>query len=139
MIAVRDQLDQLGDALPVVITFTTDPARLAAYRDHLSVGFPIVADVDRVLYDVLGAGRGSLRRIWSPGTLLLYARLLRRGHRITTSTEDTRQLGADAVISPDGRLVRVWLPSGPDQRPDLEEIVTTVDLLRSDRRDADET
>ena len=31
MIAVRDHLDQLGDAVPVVITFTDDP-RLALWR-----------------------------------------------------------------------------------------------------------
>ena len=71
MIAVRDHLDQLGAALPVVVTFTDDPRRLAAYREHLDVTFPVLADVDRVLYDLLGAGRGSIRKVWSPGTLTM--------------------------------------------------------------------
>jgi len=129
VIAVRDHLDQLGDTLPVVVTFTDDPTRLAAYRTHLAVGFPIVADVDRVLYRMLGAGRGSLRRVWSPGTMLMYARLLRRGRRLHPPTENTRQLGADAVVDRGGRLHRLWLPEGPDTRPDVEEIIEAVRQL----------
>ena len=139
MIAVRDHLDEFGDALPVVITFTDDPMRLAAYRAHLDVHFPVVADVDRALYRVFGAGRGSLRRVWSPGTLVMYARLLRRGRQLHRPMEDTRQLGADAVIDRDegagarpggdGRLHRLWLPPGPDARPHIEEIIDAVHEL----------
>lgn len=129
MIAVRDHLDQLGDALPVVITFTGDPSRLAAYRTHLDIDFPVLTDVDRALYRLLGAGRGSLRRVWSPGTIATYARLLRRGRRLHAPTEDTRQLGADAVIDRDGRLCRLWLPPGPDARPPVDEIVDAVRKL----------
>lgn len=126
MIAVRDHLDQLGDALPVVITFTDDLRRLAAYREHLNIEFPVLADVDRVLYDLLGAGRGSIRKVWSPGTLALYARLMLKGRRLHAPTEDTRQLGADAIIGRDGRLVRVWLPPSPDTRPSIDRIVDAV-------------
>jgi peroxiredoxin len=126
VIAVRDHLDQLGDALPVVVTFTDDWRRLAAYREHLDVEFPVLADVDRVLYDLLGAGRGSIRNVWSPGTLAMYARLLLRGRRLHVPTEDTRQLGADAIIGRDGRLRRVWLPESPDARPPIETIIDAV-------------
>ncbi len=126
MIAVRDHLDQLGDALPVVVTFTDDVSRLAAYRDHLEVEFPVLADVDRVLYDLLGAGRGSLRKVWSPGTLAMYGRLLLRGRRLHAPTEDTRQLGADAIVGRDGRLHRVWLPESPDARPSIQTIIDAV-------------
>jgi hypothetical protein len=126
VIAVRDHLDQLGDALPVVITFTDDPQRLSAYRAHLEIEFPVLGDVDRVLYDLLGAGRGSIRKVWSPGTLAMYARLLRQGRRLHALTEDTRQLGADAVVGSDGRLSRVWLPPSPDARPAIETVIDAV-------------
>lgn len=129
MIAVRDHLARLGDALPVVVTFVDDPARLAAYRGHLGVDFPVVADVDRTLYRLLDVGRGSLRRVWSPGTLRLYARLIRRGRRLAAPTEDTRQLGADAVVGPDGRLVRIWRPAGPDLRPGIDELASAIRSL----------
>jgi hypothetical protein len=126
VIAVRDHLDQLGDTLPVVVTFTDDPRRLAAYREHLNVGFPVLADVDRILYDLLGAGRGSIRKVWSPGTLAMYGRLLLRGRRLHVPTEDTRQLGADAIIGRDGRLHRIWLPESPDARPPIESIIDAM-------------
>lgn len=126
MIAVRDHLDQLGDALPVVVTFTDDVSLLAAYRDHLEVEFPVLADVDRVLYDLLGAGRGSFRKVWSAGTLAMYGRLLLRGRRLHAPTEDTRQLGADAIVGRDGRLHRVWLPESPDARPSIQTIIDAV-------------
>lgn len=132
MIAVRDHLDQLGDALPVVITFADDPSRLAAYRTYLDLELPVVADVDRTLYRLLGAGRGSFRRVWSAGTIAMYARLIRRGRRLHAPKEDTRQLGADAVIDRDGRLHRLWLPPTPDARPAVDEIVDAVRKL--DRR-----
>jgi peroxiredoxin len=126
VIAVRDHLDQLGDALPIVVTFTDDPARLATYRHHLSLDLPVLADVDRVLYGVLGSRRGSWRRVWSPGTLAMYVRLVSRGRKLRRATEDTRQLGADAVIDREGRLHRLWLPPGPDARPDVDEIIAAV-------------
>jgi len=126
VIAVRDHLDQLGDALPVVITFSDDPRRLAAYREHLDIEFPIVADVDRVLYDLFGAGRGSLRNVWSPGTMAMYARLLVKGRRLRPPSEDARQLGADAVVDRAGRLHRLWLPPSPDARPPVQALVDAV-------------
>ena len=129
MIAVRDHLDQLADALPVVVTFTDDPQRLAAYRRHLDIEFPVLADVDRVLYDLFGAARGSLRNVWSPGTVAMYARLLRDGRRLRRPSEDTRQLGADAVVDRDGRLHRLWLPPSPDVRPPVQEIADAVEEL----------
>lgn len=126
MIAVCDHQNELGDALPVVITFADDPARLAAYRSHLGIDVPVLADVDRVLYRTFGVGRGSLRRVWSPGTLMMYARLVRRGRPLQSTNEDTRQLGADAVTDREGRLNRLWLPDSPDARPHIDEIIRAV-------------
>lgn len=126
VIAVRDHRDRLGDVLPIVVTFTDDVSRLGAYRNHLDIGFPVLADVDRALYRLLGAGRGSIRRVWSPGTIAMYARLLRHGRRLRPPTEDTRQLGADAVVDRDGRLHRVWLPASPDARPDIVELIEAI-------------
>ena len=112
MIAVRDHLDRFGDARIAVVTFAT-PERLAAYRRHLDLPFDVVADPDRQLYRLLGAERGSTRQVWSPGTIRMYARLIRAGRRLRRPTEDIRQLGADAVIGRDGSLRYLTLPSTP--------------------------
>lgn len=129
MIAVCDHFEHRADVLPVVVTFTDDPARLAAYREHLQLEVPLLADSQRQLYDLLGAGRGTVRQVWSPGTMALYARLLLRGRRIGPTDEDTRQLGADAIVDRDGRLRRVWLPPSPDRRPAIDELAIAVDAL----------
>lgn len=126
MIAVRDHLDQFADAEIVVVTFAA-PARLAAHRDHLAVPFAIVTDTDRQVYTLLGAERGTRRQVWSIGTLKMYARLLRNGRRLTRPTEDINQLGADAVIGRDGRLLYLSLPSTPDARPPVSELIAALD------------
>ena len=126
MIAVRDHLDQFGDATIVIVTFAA-PERLAAYRDHLAVPFTIVTDIDRRLYHLLGAERGSNRQIWSLGTLRMYAGLLRRGRHLSKPTEDIHQLGADAVVGRNGRLRFLSLPSTPDARPPVSDLIAALD------------
>jgi hypothetical protein len=126
VIAVRDHLDQFGDATIAVVTFA-DPARLAAYRDHLDVPFPIVADLDRRLYRLVGAERGTTRQVWSLGTVRMYARLLRQGRRLRRPTEDIHQLGADAVIGRDGAVRYLSLPASPDSRPPISELIEALD------------
>ena len=123
---MRDHLGSFGDAVIVVVTFAA-PARLAAYREHLAVPFPIVSDVDRRLYRLLGAERGGMRQVWSRGTIRTYARLLRSGRRLSWPTEDIRQLGADAVVGRDGRLRFLALPSSPDARPPVADLVAALD------------
>ena len=95
---MRDRLVEFGDAAIAVVTFAA-PERLAAYWTHLELPFEVVSDVDRTLYALLGAERGSNRQVWSLGTLRLYGRLLRRGRRLQRPTgDDIHQLGADAVV-----------------------------------------
>ena len=126
MIAVRDHLDQFGDARIAVVTFA-DPDRLAAYRTDLRLPFDVVADSDRVLYRLLGAERGTNRQVWSPGTIRMYLRLIRAGRRLRRPTEDIHQLGADAVIGRDGTLRYLSLPSTPDARPPIGELIDALD------------
>jgi len=125
VLAVREHLDRFGDAEIVVVTFA-DPARLAAYRSHLGVGFTFVADVDRRLYRLLGAARGSRRQVWSSGTLRMYARLWRAGRRPSWPTEDMYQLGADAVVGRDGTLRYLSLPPTPADRPPVTDLIDAL-------------
>jgi hypothetical protein len=118
-----------GEILPVVITFADDISRLAAYRAHLGIDVPVLTDVDRVLYDLLGAGRASLAKVWNPGTLAMYGRLLVRGRRLRLPRDDTRQLGADALVGADGLLRHVWLPATPDARPSIAELAAEIETV----------
>ncbi|MFN0091411.1 MAG: AhpC/TSA family protein [Acidimicrobiales bacterium] len=126
VLAVREHLERFADAEIAVVSFAA-PERLAAYRAHLDVPFTFVSDPDRRLYKLLGADRGAARRVWSAGTIKLYVRLVRQGRRLRRPTEDTRQLGADAVVGRDGRLRYLALPPSPDARPPVTDLLAALD------------
>ena len=109
---------QVGDALPAIELVD---------QQHLHLPFDVVADTERTLYRMLGAERGSSRQVWSAGTIRMYARLLRAGRRLRRPTEDIRQLGADAVIGHDGTIRYLSLPSTPDARPPIGELIAALD------------
>ena len=127
---MRDQLDRIDGTSVALVTFAS-PSRLAGHRAHLDVPFPILADVDRLVYRAFDLRRGPVHRIWNPGTLRLYADLLRRGRRLQRPTEDTRQLGGDFVIDPAGRLSAGFWPRSPDDRPTMSALIEAVHQARS--------
>ncbi len=127
---MREQLDRFGPVTVTAVTFA-EPERLAAHRAHLDLPFPVLADTERTLYRRFGFGRGSLHRIWGLGTLVTYARLLGRGRQLRRPTEDTRQLGGDVVIGPDGTLAAIFRPRSPDTRPTVEELIDAVAAART--------
>ncbi len=126
MLAVCDHSADFGDAEIVVVSFAM-PDMLAAQRDHLQVPFTFVSDPNRELYRLVGAERGRLRDVWSLGTLRTYARLLRSGRRLQRVVGDTRQLGADVVVGRDGRVRFIALPTSPDERPAISDLIAALD------------
>lgn len=126
---VGERVEELGDAAVAVVTFA-DPDRLADFHRYLDVPFPILTDRDRAAYAAFDLERAPWRRIYNAGTLRMYWRLLRQGRRPRKPTEDTRQLGADVVIGPDGTVVYLHRPPSPDTRPPVDELVTAVAASR---------
>jgi hypothetical protein len=132
VIAVRDRFAGAASepaapgVQPVIVTFSDDPARLDAYRNHLALDIPLLVDTDRMLYRLLGAQRTSMRNVWNPGTIAQYVRLIAQGQRLRRPREDTLQLGADAIVDGEGRLRHVWLPTSPDERPPISELADAV-------------
>ncbi len=127
-----DRLDELAPRADVVlITFTT-PVELDDYQDRRDVGFPILLDPGRGAYRAYGLGRGSFREVWGMATLKRYASILgpsgpgRGLDDLGVATEDTRQLGGDFVVAPDGRLAWGYWSDGPADRPAVDEIVGAV-------------
>lgn len=77
----------------------------------------MLSDQDRALYRVLGLRRAPISQVYSPGTLVHYARVVARGRTLHKPVEDTRQLSGDA-LAVDGVVRRVWRPGSPDDRVD---------------------
>lgn len=114
--------------LPVVAVGFSPPEVLRSLAEYLSWRGPFLSDEDRALYRVLGLGRAPWWRVYSPGTLAIYARGRRRRRRPEGAPgEDTRQLGGDAVVR-DGVARVLWSPRSPDDR------VAPQDLVESARR-----
>lgn len=127
---MRDRLDDLGDRTDVALITFTSRANLAEYEDTHDLGFPVLMDPDRSGYAAYGLGRGSLRRMYSWPVLRTYAEILRQDgfSQLKRTTEDTRQLGGDFVVGPDGLLRYGFWGEGPDQRPSVDEL---IDALQS--------
>lgn len=132
-------LQQLGDAHVAVVSFA-DRGHLSTYRDsllpRLSVGerdgggIDFLADPQRLTYRALGLSRTALHRVYNPGTIRMYAGLIRRGRRFRRPTEDTRQLGGDVVLTAAGEIHAVFRPASPDTRPSVEALVDAVEQAR---------
>jgi hypothetical protein len=131
---VSDRLDDFGDAAVVLVTFTW-PRNLRGFRRQLGLRYPVLADETRLAYRAYGLGRAPWWRVWSPSTLAVYGRLLRRGRRLQRPTQDTRQLGGDFVVGPDGRLSYAYRQARPEDRPTVDALLTAVRGAR-DQRDA---
>jgi len=124
---VRARLDELPDTDVVLMTFT-DPSNVAAYRQRHAVDLPVVIDRDRSTYQAFGLGRGSLTRIWGLRAAKRYAEILRNDglSGLRRPTDDTRQLGGDFVIDPEGTLIYGFWGEGPDDRPSIDDLVAAV-------------
>ena len=125
---MSEQLDDTAEL--VLLTFTTADL-LDEYQERRDLSVPILIDGNRDAYAAYGLGRGSIGRIWGWATLRRYAQILRQSDRgmadLTSATEDTRQLGGDFVIAPDGRLSWGYWSAGPADRPLVNEVLEAVE------------
>lgn len=117
--------EALAGAVPQVIVGFSPPEALAPLAGYLRLTGPVLADVDRSVYRLLGLGRAPVWRVYSPSTLLYYARARARGRRMPAPVEDTRQMGGDALVL-DGVVVRLWRPRTPDDRADPHRIAAAA-------------
>jgi hypothetical protein len=111
--------------LGLILAGFSPPRPLAAIARHLGWPGRILSDPGRILYRRLGVRRAPLRRVYSPATLATYAAAVARGQRLALPVEDTRQLGADAIIA-SGVVRRLWRPRTPADRPPAAEVVAAA-------------
>ena len=119
----RAALEGLG-ANAIAVSFSPAQA-LATLAQHLEWPWPFLSDPDRLTYARLRVPRAPLRDVYTAGTLQRYARALLRGQRIRRPVEDTRQLGADAVVV-NGRAVGIFRSRSPDDRPAMETLLGAI-------------
>lgn len=121
--------DALDAVVPLVTVGFSPPEALAPLAEHLGLVGPVLSDTDRTVYRLLDLKRAPLWQVYSPGTLLYYARARLRGRPLPAPVEDTRQMGGDALVE-DATVVRFWRPRTPDDRADPERIAAAARAMR---------
>lgn len=124
---MQQRLTGTGTAL-VVVGFSP-PDAMRALAEHLALTGIVLSDEQRTTYRLLGLPRAPVWQVYSPATLLHYARAARRGTPLPSPAEDTRQLGGDAVVV-DGVIVRRWRPRTPSDRVDPAVLVAAAVQIR---------
>jgi peroxiredoxin len=93
----------------------------------VSCPFPVLVDADRTSYRDWRLQRASFAGVWlDPNVWRQYARLLRSGERIRTLGRDTRQLGGDFIIDPQGVIVYAR-PQQRDDRPPVGRLLAAIE------------
>lgn len=115
------ELDAL-DVRIAVVRFEAAPL-VRAYLADTSIVWPVLIDADRGLYRAYGMHRGRLSDIWGLRTWIAYAKELARGRLPRSSGGDTRQLGGDVLIDPDGTVRLHHVGDGPADRPPVAAIL----------------
>ena len=125
MIAVGDRLADFGTNVQIVVVTFTEREHLANYLERHPAPFPFLLDPDRSTYKAYGLGQASTARIYGWSVWRRYAQILsKRGMRaLLRPTEDTRQLGGDFVIDPDGLLSYARWSTGPADRPTVAALI----------------
>lgn len=130
---MRDRLDELGHNTDVVLITFTDPENIPAYLAGNDLPFPVLVDAVRKAYHAFGLGRGTLRRVYGWKAARRYFEIFRsNGIRdLRKPTEDTFQLGGDFIVSSDGTLAWGFWGEGPDDRPDVDEMISAIRRIGS--------
>lgn len=136
---MSDRLDEVigdsGSRAHVALVTFADSQLLDAYQDRRSVPMPVLMDTDRSVYAHYGLGSGSIAAVWGAATFARYWQILRPSgpgslSDLTRATQDTRQLGGDFVIAPDGTLAWGHWSSGPSDRPSVDDVIDAVTATR---------
>jgi peroxiredoxin len=122
----HQRLDEAGAT--AVFVAHDDPVVLReSMLAGLSCPFPVLVDADRSSYEAWGLNRASFARIWlDPKVWKQYGRLLRSGERIRTMGTDTRQLGGDFIVDPQG-VIAYSRPQRRDDRPPVGRLLTVIE------------
>lgn len=121
------ELAEMG--VGIVALFFSQVRRLPEYRARFSIpdAIPLLADEGRAVYRAYGMRVGSLRQVYSPEVIAKYARLIRGGMKMRLKTdEDTRQLGGDVIVGPDGRIILAHCSRNQADRPTIETLIAAI-------------
>ncbi|NIN64672.1 MAG: redoxin domain-containing protein [Anaerolineae bacterium] len=122
----RDQF-QARRVRVLVIGFEKEE-RARDWIRRAQVSFPLLIDLDRVVYRAYGIER-SIFRSWHPRNLWFYFKRFLRGQGISMFRADPAQLGGDVLIDRQGRIRWKYESRDATDRPSVQELLAATDNL----------
>jgi len=133
----KAEFDQRNVAI-VIVSFA-EPERLELYQKHHQWPFIMLADPKRTAYKAFGLGCLPWLRVFSPGTLRLYLKLLRGGKRPENyGKDDYYQTGGDFLIDSAGNILFAYRSEEPSDRPAVAQLLQEIDRARRSAEARDE-
>ena len=120
----KTELESLG-AEVLVVTFESDSVA-RKYVAETNLPWPLVIDTERSLYQAYGMASAHSRDLYGPRVVWLYLKLIFRGGRVRLPTGDTRQLGGDVIVDPQGIVRFHHVAEGPAGRPAIESLLAVI-------------
>ncbi|PKB63578.1 MAG: hypothetical protein BZY80_06480 [SAR202 cluster bacterium Io17-Chloro-G2] len=103
--------------------------RISQLFRQMQLPFPILSDPRRDTYRAYGLASGNLLRLWAPGTIWTYIKLLARGNWYHFGKSDLRQMGGDFVLDQGGLVAYEFRGASPHQRPTVSELLAVLDRI----------
>ena len=100
--------------------------RLFQMSRQMQLPFPVLSDPEKDAYRAFGLSSGKLRRIFGPGTIRAYAKLLAAGQMYHFRRSDFLQLGGDFVIDAAGFVRYEYRRGAPHDRPLVDQIIALL-------------
>ncbi len=101
------------------------------YQKEEDIGWPIVVDRTRELYDYYGMNRAGFWDLWGFASLKAYFLEIARGNMPKRAHDDIHQRGGDVLIDPEGKVRIHHIGRGPGDRPEIEDILAIVEQENS--------
>jgi len=100
--------------------------RLFQMSRQMQLPFPLLSDPEKDTYRAYALSSGKLRRVFGPGTIWAYVKLLAAGQMYHFHRSDFLQLGGDFVIDAAGAVRYEYRSGAPHDRPSVEQIMDTL-------------
>jgi len=100
--------------------------RLFQMSRQMQLPFPVLSDPEKDTYRAYGLSSGKLRRIFGPGTIWAYVKLLAAGQTYHFRSSDFLQLGGDVVIDAAGTVRYEYRSGAPHDRTSVNQIIAVL-------------
>ncbi|CAF1012205.1 unnamed protein product [Rotaria sordida] len=118
-------LTTLNQCHIVIVSFTSSIDSARQWKNEVQCPFDIYCDSDRCLYQHFGFPNKAYARVWNVQTLDYYVEQKLSGKQLPTKldkNDDPNQMGGNAIIDRNGRVIWVYKSKTPTDRPSVKQL-----------------